>query len=275
MEFGPAITVIDRPTRAPHAPGGDLAALARVRARVAPLTLAEQHVLPVLPALAGLFPTGLRRGSALAVTGDAAVSMALALAAGPTAAGAWAVVLGLNGSSVGPGGAGPELGLGAAAGMGVAMDRLVLAEPGPSWPAVLAMVVDGFDVVIVRPPRSLTASVWRRIAARLRERGGVVLAVDPPASFEVAAIVTATGTWSGVQDGAGVLRSRVVVASVGGRGALARVRRATLLLPGPDGAVATGVPAGLVDAGPVDAGPAAGLVDGAVEAGLALLRSTG
>lgn len=242
---------------------------------MAPLTLAEQHVLPVLPALAGLFPTGLRRGSALAVTGDAAVSMALALAAGPTAAGAWAVVLGLNGSSVGPGGAGPELGLGAAAGMGVAMDRLVLAEPGPSWPAVLAMVVDGFDVVIVRPPRSLTASVWRRIAARLRERGGVALAVDAPASFEVAATVTATGTWSGVQDGAGVLRSRVVVASVGGRGALARVRRATLLLPGPDGAVAAGVPAGLVDAGPVDAGPDAGPVDGAVEAGLALLRSTG
>jgi hypothetical protein len=29
-----------------------------------------------------------------------------------------------------------------------------------------------------------------------------------------------------------------VAASVGGRGALARVRRATLLLPGPDGAVA-------------------------------------
>ena len=81
-----------------------------------------------------------------------------------------------------------------------------------------------------------------------------------------------------------MLRSRVVVASVGGRGALARVRRATLLLPGPDGAVATGVPARLVDAGPVDAGPvdagpaagpAAGLVDGAVDAGPALLRSTG
>ena len=61
MELGAAVTTIARPTRAPHGPGGDFAALARVGARVAPLTLAEQHVLPVLPALAGLFPTGLRQ----------------------------------------------------------------------------------------------------------------------------------------------------------------------------------------------------------------------
>jgi hypothetical protein len=236
MEPG-AVMAFTRPERVLR---GDVDALVRAGARAAPVTLAELQVLPVLPVLVELFPTGLRRGSALAVTGDAAVSMALALAAGPTASGAWAVALGVNG-----------LGLGAAAGFGVAMERLVVADPGSAWPAVLGVAVDGFDVVIAQPPRGLAPSVWRRILARARERGGVVLAIDPPATLEVAATVSTSGVWSGVHDGAGVLRSRAVTASVGGRGALARVRRSALLLPGPDGAVAP-VGHNAADPSPVD-----------------------
>ena len=226
----------------------DVGALGRTAALAAPVTLAGQQVLPVVPALAELLPTGLRRGSALAVTGDAALSMALAVTAAASVDGAWLAVVGL-----------PGVGLGAAAGFGVALERLVVIHPGLAWPAVLGIVVDGFDLVIARLPRSVPLAAWRRATARLRERGGVLLVIDPPPAFEVSATIsTATGStgstgsigligstvgWVGLEDGAGSLRARTVIASIGGRGAMARVRRSTLCLPGCDGTVQLAGPA--------------------------------
>ena len=233
MEVGASRQVPSSSTGQPSLRRGDLGALGRTAALAAPVALAGQQVLPVLPALAELLPTGLRRGSALAVTGDAALSMALAVAAAASADGAWLAVVGL-----------PGVGLGAAAGFGVALERLVVIHPGLAWPAVLGIVVDGFDLVIARPPRSVPLAAWRRASARLRERGGVLLVIDPPPAFEVSAtIATATGAtgstagWIGLEDGAGSLRARTIIASIGGRGAMARVRRSTLCLPGCDGTV--------------------------------------
>ena len=250
MGVGASRQVPSSSTDQPSLRRGDLGALGRTAALAAPVTLAGQQVLPVVPALAELLPTGLRRGSALAVTGDAALSMALAVAAAASADGAWLAVVGL-----------PGVGLGAAAGFGVALERLVVIHPGLAWPAVLGIVVDGFDLVIARPPRSVSLAAWRRASARLRERGGVLLVIDPPPAFEVSAtIATATGStatgstgltgstnstvgWIGLEDGAGSLRARTVIASIGGRGAMARVRRSTLCLPGCDGTVQLAGPA--------------------------------
>jgi hypothetical protein len=80
--------------------------------------MAGEHVLPVDASLAGLFPEGLRRGEVIGVQGTAAVSCALALAAGPSGAGAWTVVVGL-----------PGLGVGSAAALGVVPERLVVLVP--------------------------------------------------------------------------------------------------------------------------------------------------
>src|SRR3954466_12656202 len=82
-----------------------------------PVSSAHEQVLPVLPALASLFPGGaLRRGSLVAVDGGPAVtSLALALLAEASAAGSWAAAVGL-----------PSLGLAAAAELGVSLGRLVL-----------------------------------------------------------------------------------------------------------------------------------------------------
>ena len=97
---------------------------ARPPALVGPgASLAAEHLLPVAPALAPLLPGhGLRRGTTVAV--DRSAALALALVAGPSAAGAWLAAVGL-----------PDLGVVAAAETGVVLDRLVLvpAPGGGTW----------------------------------------------------------------------------------------------------------------------------------------------
>src|SRR5580698_3844348 len=109
--------------------------------------LSDEAVLPVLPALQGLLPGGaLRRGSVVAA-GPWSL-LCLALAAGASAAGAWCAVVGL-----------PQLGVAAAAGAGLDPDRmLMIADPGTGWPQVVASLLDGCELVLLRspgrPPRS-------------------------------------------------------------------------------------------------------------------------
>src|SRR5215211_1230971 len=104
--------------------------------------LADERLLPVVPALAPLLPNqGLRRGSTVAV--DRSAALALALVAGASAAGFWVAAVGL-----------PDLGILAAAETGVALERLALVpSPGPrAWPTVVAALLDAIDVVLVRSP---------------------------------------------------------------------------------------------------------------------------
>ena len=75
---------------------------------------ASERTLPVHDALIELLPS-LQRGSTIACSGRAAVSLALALAAAPSREGAWVGIVGL-----------PELGVRAAADMGLALERLVM-----------------------------------------------------------------------------------------------------------------------------------------------------
>src|SRR3954464_1989083 len=109
--------------------------LHEVAARARPVALAREPVLPVLEPLRPLLPDGLRRGSTVA-TGDS-TSLALALLAGPSGEGAWAATVGIS-----------NLGLAAAAELGVALDRLVvITDPAPeSWSSVVAALVDALDV---------------------------------------------------------------------------------------------------------------------------------
>jgi hypothetical protein len=181
-------------------------------------TLAGERLLPVVPALQPLLPgRGLRRGSTVAVGRSAA--LALALVAGASAAGSWVAAVGL-----------PDLGMVAAAEVGIALERLALVPaPGArAWPAVVAALLDAVDVVLVRSPAGLPAGHARRLAARARERGAVLVPL---------------GGWSAAPDlwlgqGHGRLEARRVEVVAGGRGAAARERRAALWLPAPDGTVA-------------------------------------
>jgi hypothetical protein len=217
-------------------------------------TLAGERLLPVLPALEPLLPgRGLRRGTTVAVARSAA--LALALVAGASAAGSWVAAVGL-----------PDLGIVAAAETGVALERLALVPaPGArAWPAVVAALLDAIDLVLVRSPPRLPAAQARRLSARARERGAVLVplgAWPEPADLRLA---VTSSTWHGLGQGHGNLQARRVEVAVTGRGAASRERRVLLWLPSPDGTIAPvavpgdarvgpGGPAGLALAGEGDA----------------------
>jgi hypothetical protein len=217
-------------------PGTTPGGVADLAGRVRPTDLARDRRLPVLPALDGVLPaSGLRRGTTAAVVAapgvTGATSLALALASGASQAGSWVAAVGLG-----------SLGLVAAAEMGVAFQRLVLvADPGrdrDGWASVIAALVDGFDVVLVaaRPLRPADA---RRLVARVRERGAVLVAVggDLPGQCSPLQLAVTASRWEGLGEGWGHLRGRRVMVEAGGRGEAARGRRAELWLPDPDGAV--------------------------------------
>ena len=203
---------------------------AALRELVEPVTRADQQVLPMLPELSALLPGGaLRRGSTVVVLGDASLggaslggtSLAMALAAGPSASGSWCAAVGL-----------PSLGLVATAEMGVALERLALVgEPGRSWAAVVAALVDAIDVVVIRPPGPVRPADVRRLSARARERGAVLVPLC--SGWEGADVrLSVTGCeWEGLGAGHGHLRARRLEVLAQGRGAAARPRRACLWLP--------------------------------------------
>jgi hypothetical protein len=191
--------------------------------RSQPPTLAAEHLLPVPAAFRPLLPgSGLRRGSTVAVSRSG--SLALALVAGASAAGSWVAAVGL-----------PDLGVVAAAESGIALERLALVpHPGSrAWATVVAALLDAIDVVLVRPPTGLRTADARRLSARARERGAVLVplgAWPEPADLRLS---VAASQWQGLGQGHGRLESRWVEVVVGGRGAAARERRARLWLPSP------------------------------------------
>jgi hypothetical protein len=223
----------EAPVRMRPAPVG----LSTVAARTRPVALAREALLPVLPALEGLLPEpGLRRGTTVGVAGGpGATSLALALGAAASAAGSWAGAVGL-----------PSLGLEAAGELGVALERLLLVEPPPDrWATVVAALLDAVDLVHVALPPQVRLGDARRLAARARERGAVLVVHGPGApglrawpEAPAVRLTVESAVWEGpAGGGAGRLVARRVEVVGGGRGAAARPRRAPLWLPDATGSV--------------------------------------
>jgi hypothetical protein len=191
------------------------------------------RMLPVHTDMAGLFPWGgLRRGGTVSVRGS--TSLLLALLAAPTAGDSWAAVVGM-----------PDLGVLAAAELGVAVDRLALVRhPGAELPAVVAALLDGMDLVVT-PRARLTDAQARRLSARARHRGAVLLTAGAWPGADLELRCTRAG-WDGIGDGHGYLACREVTVEARGRGAASRPARAALQLPAPGGGFAAAVPANLL-----------------------------
>ncbi len=224
--------------------GPGLADQVRVASELAatPVDRAVGRALPVLAELRGVLPWGgLRRGSAVVVRGS--ISLLLGLLAAATAAGSWAAVVGL-----------PDLGLAAAAEAGVAVPRLVLVpRPGTELAAVIAALLDGIDLVAIAEPAKLGGAAIRRLAARAKQRGVVLLPLGPwpGADLELSCV---TVRWSGPADGHGHLVEREVLVRARGRGAAAKPRSLRLLLPGVNGGPVE-IPVAVPDFSESDLGP--------------------
>jgi hypothetical protein len=202
---------------------------------VRPVALAGERVVPVVPALAELLPLGgLRRGSTVCVGGGpASSSLALALVAEASSLGSWCAAIGW-----------PSLGVAAAAELGVALERfpLVSAPPPAEWPTIVAALLDAFDVVLARPPGRLSMGDARRLAARARERGAVLVVVGGDVEGADVRLTTRVAEWHGLGAGHGHLTGRVVDVVAGGRAAASRERRARVWLPAPDGGIRGALP---------------------------------
>src|SRR5690554_4055994 len=182
------------------------------------LTDLERPVLPAPPELERLLGAGLRRGTTMAVLGS--TSLALALLAPASVRGSWVGVVGQ-----------PSIGLLATAQAGVVLDRVALVpEPGPDAPGVVAALLDGMDVVLVGPRTGLTDADRRRLVARARERGSVLVSTTP---WPGAALVLGVRTlgWTGAGEGEGRLRSLDVRVTRSGRGAAGQRLAVELTLP--------------------------------------------
>jgi hypothetical protein len=206
-----------------------------------PPVLAGERVLPLVPALAAMFPAaGLRRGATVVVEASAgaqgAVSLGLALVAAASATGSWCAVVGV-----------PDLGLLAAAELGARLEHLPLVphlDPA-QWVTVVGALLDTMDLVIARPPAHLRVGDARRLTARARERSSTLIPLLPGKAWSDGADVrlTVTGSrWEGPGAGDGHLASRQLAVTLGGRGSAARPREVLLWLPAPDGGVALARP---------------------------------
>jgi hypothetical protein len=178
----------------------------------------ERPPMAVPPPLVPILPEGLRRGGTTVVTGS--TSLVLAMLAHACAGGAWAAVVGQ-----------PTVGLLAASQAGVSLDRLaVVPRPGLEAPTVVAALLDGVDVVVVGPDVALTDAERRKLSARARDRGSVLLStVDWPGAGVV--LTVESGRWTGIDAGEGRLRTHEIRLVRTGRGSAAVPRALDLTLP--------------------------------------------
>ncbi|MER6364492.1 hypothetical protein [Kitasatospora sp. NPDC001527] len=196
---------------------------------------AQAATLPVLDPLASLLPHGgLAKGT---ITEATDMSLLLALAAGPVTADphAWTAAVGL-----------PELGQAAAAGYGIDLRRLVVADhPGEHAAEVITALAAACPVVLAATPTSVPPRALDRLVAHLRRTGTVLLTPGPWPGAHLRLEVTAS-RWSGLGDGFGQLTGRRAEVRATGRGGAHRPCTAELWLPAGDGTVTTATPGTVV-----------------------------
>ena len=170
-----------------------------------PVTFPAGRTLPLGEEVVRLFPGGvLRRGTVVSVEGS--TSLVLALVARASHEGSWAAILGL-----------PHVGVVAAARRGIDLARLALIpHPGAEAATIAAACLDGMDIVILGPRLALSDADRRRLAARARERGAVIVSIGPHPGTHVALRVIRS-EWTGLGAGEGRLKERTLTVARAGR----------------------------------------------------------
>jgi len=196
--------------------------LAELGERVKPVSLARERTMAVATPFDQLLPDGLIRGQVVSCRGSAARSVAFGLVRDALTEGAWMAVVDVA-----------TFGIDAAAELGVPLERVVRVDTGldgrdlPSatsldWIEAMGAAVDGFDVVLTRVPVELQGerrpAAVRKLSARLQQKGAVVVTLGAPGALGGDIDLEAYRTiWSGLGDGNGCLRRRVIDVRSGGR----------------------------------------------------------
>lgn len=178
------------------------------------------------PELADILPDqGFRRGSVVGFGGRGSTSLMLAALVPAVQEGSWLAVVGM-----------PALGVEAACGLGLMLDRLVFVPgPGRRRAEVVAALIDAVDLVVVGATGCARPGDARRLAARARERHGLLVVAGPWPEPVDMHLEVAGSVWSELDLGDGALHQREVTLTVSGRRAAARARSARVLLPAGDG----------------------------------------
>ncbi len=194
-------------------------------ATIRPVTLAKNKVLPLGAPWTTLVPHGgLRRGSTVVVNaaqGFGGLSLALSLLSASSAKGHWAGVVGVD-----------DPGVVAVSDLGVDLRRvLFVPRPRGAWAESAADLLDGVDLLIVRPPSRASHGAARRLMDRVRERGTVLIVLTEPGaawplppdlSFDITQSQWATSSR---------LDARYVTVRIRGRGEASRGTEHVVVLP--------------------------------------------
>jgi len=217
--------------------------------RVKPVVLARENVLSISGPLAAVVPDGsLRRGSTLTIAGSGATSVALELVSGASRAGSWTALVGLH-----------DVAPVAVLEAGLNPERVAFINPGQSarHADVIAALVGAVDLIMVDARLSLRQQEIRRLGARLRECGSVMVVVMPGTdpltlrctgeigsawTADVALMVEAA-SWQGPDRGHGHVQSRRISIETLGRGRAAGGRRHVFEFPSGEGTIVSGDPA--------------------------------
>ena len=226
--------------------------LAELGERVKPLTLARERTLPVAAPFDQLLPEeGLVRGRVLSCRGVADTSLAFGLIADVLAGGAWAALVDVG-----------TFGADAASEFGIPLERVVRVDSGvteaeqpagagagagavASWIDVMGAAVDGFDVVVTKVPAELQEArrpaAVRKLVTRVQQKGAVVIVIGESGALNCDLVFSTERTeWSGVENGAGHLRSRVITVAADGR-RLPAARTVSVLVDATSGRVVCSV----------------------------------
>ncbi len=232
--------------------------LAVLAERARPTSSSQSQLLPVIPPLQGLFPGGgLRRGTSIVVAGKgerggggagergggagatgattSGLTLCLSLLGAASSAGSWCAAVGICG-----------LGAVAAADLGIDLTRLILLpSPGPKWAESTATLLEGVDVVVLCPPFPVRPAMARRLVARTRDRGAILIVVPGQAGWPEGPdmrLSVENTRWDGIGKGDGHLRRRRVTVIATGRRSAARPRHQDLWLPSTAGSVEVAAP---------------------------------
>lgn len=205
----------------PHRPrlSDDLVASLR------PVTLAQSRIVPLGEPWMSLAPGGgLRRGSTVVVhaqPGLGGLSVGLSLLGAASTQGHWTAVVGVD-----------DPGVVAMTELGVDLRRvLFVPRPRGAWAEAAADLLDGVDLLVVRPSSRAAHGAARKLMDRVRERGTVLIVLtEPSAPWPLPADLSfhlTNSRWMMSSH----LDARYVTLRVGGRGEAARRGEHVVMVP--------------------------------------------